>query len=96
MALYLKKWMLSTIMLLSRWCNDAFLFYVSHQVQEFSPGVIADMVSQAHFFTIPDVDEHDNLDPRTRNPQSFAKTISLNGSNTATAHVQRPAMRIWH
>ena len=96
MALYLSKRAISTIMLLGRWCSDAFLLYVRRQVQEFSAGVSADMVSQETFFTIPDLEEHDQLDPRSRNPQSFANTISLNGPEAATAHVKRPAMHAWH
>ena len=96
MALYLSKRPISTIMLLGRWCSDAFLLYIRRQVQEFSAGVSADMVSHENFFTIPDLVESDPMDPRTRNPQSFANTISLNGPNAATAHVQRPAMHVWH
>ena len=42
------------------------------------------------FYTIPDLEEEcDLLDPRTRNPQSFANTISLNGPNAAIEHVKR-------
>ena len=96
MALYLSKRPISTIMLLGRWCSDAFLLYIRRQVQEFSAGVSADMVSHEDFFTIPDLVESDPLDPCTRNPQSFANTISLNGPNAATAHAQRPAMHVWH
>ena len=96
MALYLSKRAVTTIMLLGRWSSDAFLLYIRRQVQEFSAGVSADMVSQESFFTIPDLDEHDIMDPRTRNSQSFANTISLNGPNAATAHVKRPAMHAWH
>ena len=96
MALYLSKRPISTIMLLGRWCSDAFLLYIRRQVQEFSAGVSADMVSHEDFFTIPDLVESDPLDPRTRNPQSFANTISLNGPNAGTAHVKRPAMHVWH
>ena len=95
MALYLAKRPISTIMLLGRWCSDAFLLYIRRQVQEFSSGVSTDMVSQQSFFTIPDLEEHD-LDPRTRNSQSFANTISLNGPNAVTSHAQRPAMHVWH
>ena len=96
MALYLAKRPISTIMLIGRWCSDAFLLYIRRQVQEFSTGISADMVSQERFFTIPDLDESDNLDPRTRNCRSFANTISLNGPNAATAHVKRPALHVWH
>ena len=96
MALYLAKRPVTTIMLLGRWCSDAFLLYVRRQIQEFSAGVSADMVSNDEFFTIPDLEECDSLDPRTRNSQSFANTISLNGPNAGTAHVKCPAMHVWH
>ena len=96
MALYLKKRMVSTIMLIGRWCSDAFLLYIRRQVQEFSSGVSADMVSQENFFTIPDLEEHDPNDPRTRNSRSFASTVSLNGPTAATEHTRRPAMHVWH
>ena len=97
MALYLKKCMISTIMLIGRWSSDAFLLYIRRQVQEFSAGLSADMVSQDSFFTIPDLHrDDDQLNPRTRNSQSFANTVSLNGPNAATDHVKRPAMHVWH
>ena len=96
MALYLAKRPISTIMLLGRWSSDAFLLYIRRQVQEFSAGVSADMVANESFFTIPDLEEGDWLDPRNRNPQSFANTISLNGPHAETAHVKRPAMHVWH
>ena len=95
MALYLKKRMVSTIMLIGRWSSDAFLLYIRRQIQEFSAGVSADMVSQENFFTIPDIAE-DPLDPRTSNNQSFATTISLNGPTASTAHVKRTALHVWH
>ena len=97
MALYLSKRPVLTIMLLRRWSSDAFLLYIRRQIQEFSKGVSADMVKNEEFYTIPDLEEEcDLLDPRTRNPQSFANTISLNGPNAAIEHVKRPAMHVWH
>ena len=96
MALYLAKRAVSTIMLIGRWCSDAFLLYVRRQVQEFSAGISADMVAVDHYFTIPDLEECDSLDPRTRNCRSFANTISLNGPNAATAHSKAPALHVWH
>ena len=83
-------------MLLGRWCSNAFLLYIRRQVQEFSAGVSADMVSQDTFFTILDLDISDDADPRTRNCQSFASTISLNGPKAAIEHSKRPAMHVWH
>ena len=65
-------------------------------MQEFSAGVSVDMVSHESFFTIQDLDDHDTMDPRMRNSQSFTNTISLNGPNAATVHVKRPAMHAWH
>ena len=56
MALYLKKRMISTIMLIRRWSSDAFLLYIRRQVQEFSEGVSGDMVSQEDFYTISDLE----------------------------------------
>ena len=54
------------------------------------------MVSNEEFYIIPDLEECDWLDPRTRNSQSFANTVSLNGPNSGTAHAKRPAMQVWH
>jgi hypothetical protein len=96
MTLYLSRRPVSTIMLIGRWCSDAFLLYIKRQVQEFSAGVSADMVSQEEFFTIPDLDTAEDADPRTRNCQSFANTISLNGPNASIMHSKRPAMHVWH
>ena len=96
MALYFKERAISTVMLLGRWCSDTFLLYIRRQVQEFSAGVSADMVSQDTFFTIPDLDISDDADPRTRNCQSFASTISLNGPKAAIEHSKRPAVHVWH
>ena len=67
MALYLSKRPVSTIMLLERWCSDAFLLYIRQQVQEFSAGVNTDMISYEDFFTTHDLVESDPLDPRMRN-----------------------------
>ena len=94
MALYLAKRAVTTIMLIGRWCSDAFLLYVRRQVQEFSTGISAEMIAIDHYFTIPDLEECDNLDPRTRNCRSFANTISLNGPNAATAHCKAPALHV--
>ena len=97
MALYLARRPVSTIMLLGRWSSDAFLLYIRRQVQEFSKGVSRDMIDHNQFYTIPElVEDDDRLNPRTRNNQSFANTISLNGPEVATAHIKRPAMHVWY
>ena len=94
MALYIAKLPVTTIMLLGHWSSNAFFLYIRQQIQEFSAGVSADMVSNEEFYTIPDLEECDWLDPRTRNSQSFANTISLNGPNAGTTHVKRPEMHV--
>ena len=90
MALYLAKRAVSTIMLIGRWNSDAFLPYVRRQAQEFSAGTSTDMVSIGYYFTIPDLEEYDNLDLRMRNYGSFTNMISLNDPNAATAHCKAP------
>jgi hypothetical protein len=63
--MYLAGMPVFTIMLISWWSSDAFLWYICRQVLQFSAGVSMRMASaQAQdFFTLPDVDpEH----PRTR------------------------------
>ena len=67
MTLYLAKRAVSTIMLIGCWCSDAFLLYVRQQVQEFSAGISADMVAINKYFTIPDLEDHDSLNPHTCN-----------------------------
>ena len=96
MALYLSKRLISTITLLGRRSSDAFILYIWQQVQEFSAGAIADMVSQESFFAIPDLDDHATMDPSTWSNQSFANIILLNDLNAATAHIKRPAMHTGH
>ena len=88
---------LITPVMLSPPGSDAFLLYVRRQVQEFSTGVSADMTQNEHFFTIPDLDFSDDpTDPRTRNQQSFAHTISFNGQSDAPSRAQRPAVHVYH
>ena len=94
-TLHLSKRTVSNIILLGQWCSYHFLLYIRRQVQEFSAGISANMVSQEAFFTISYLEKHQQLDPCTRNSQSFVNTISLNGSQAATAHVKRPDTRVW-
>ena len=43
------------------------------------------MTQNEYFFTIPDLDFSDDpTEPRTRNQQSFANTISFNGLSDAS------------
>ena len=75
------------------WCRDEFLLYVRQQVQEFLAGISADIVAFNNYFTIPDLEEYDSVDPRTRNYRSFENTISLNGPNAAI-RCKAPALHI--
>ena len=48
MVLYLAKQAVTTIILIGRWCSDAFLLYVRRKVQEFSMCISADMAAIDH------------------------------------------------
>ena len=52
------------------------------------------MVPNETFFTGPDFEERDSLDPYTLNYQSFANMISLNSPNSGTTYVKRPSMHV--
>jgi hypothetical protein len=64
MAMYLAGIPVYTIILIGRWYSNAFLLYIRKQVQEFSKGISQKMISNEHFFTIP---ESSSEDPRIRN-----------------------------
>lgn len=76
MAMHLDGVPMYTIMLLGRWSSDAFLWYIRHQVQQFSSGVSARMIKHHHFYTISDYSTANTSSPedsQTRNhPLSFA------------------------
>lgn len=95
-ALYLAKRAVSTIMLIGCWGSDAVFSLRTETRARISAGKSADMVAIDNYFTIPNLEEVDSLDPCTRNRQSFVNTISLNGSNAATAHCKAPSLHIWH
>ena len=52
MAMYLSGLPAFTIMLIGRWASDAFLKYIRRQVQEFSSGISAKMISTEDFFSV--------------------------------------------
>ena len=79
MQMYLQGAMVYTIMLQGRWSSDAFLLYIRRQVQQFSAGISEGMVQQESFFTIPNSEIHTRDDPRTRNQNSTASQLPLNG-----------------
>ena len=71
------------IMLLGRWCSDAFLKYIRRQIQELSSGLSETMINK-EFFTIPEVEQVNTSDPRTRYTASFA-TTAASGTTTRGA-----------
>jgi hypothetical protein len=54
MAMYLEGVPFFTIMLLGHCSSDVFLRYIHRQVQEFSSGVLIEMITHHSFCTIPD------------------------------------------
>jgi hypothetical protein len=76
MAMYLSGVPVYTIMLLGRWSNDAFLWYIRKQVKEFSKGVSKNMLTSKKFLTIPTIS---NNNPRLRNHASNITSRSNSG-----------------
>jgi hypothetical protein len=97
MQMYLQGAMVYTIMLQGRWCSDTFLLYICRQVQQFSTGLSTGMVKYESFFTIPDNKIHTRDDPRTRNRNSFALSLPLNGSgpNGRSSSAIQPSVSLW-
>ena len=93
MQLFLNKIPTFQIMLLGRWSSDAFLKYIRRQVQEFSSGLSTAMVNK-EFFTVPEVEDIDDNDPRTRNTASFASTPA-SGNSVRGARFPHPAVHTW-
>ena len=93
MQLFLNKYPTYQIMLLGRWCSDAFLKYIRRQVLEFSAGISESMI-QKDFYTVPEVEYVDPNDPRTRNTASFA-TASGNGGSAMGARYPTAAVHTW-
>jgi hypothetical protein len=56
MALVLSGHEAWRIMLAGRWQSQAFLVYIREQIQEFSKGVSARMISNPDFYHVPDID----------------------------------------
>ena len=97
MDLYLTRRTITTIMLIGRWDSDEFLLYIRRQVQESSTGFSEDMTRNEIFLTIPELHiSSDRNYLRTRNPQSFENTISLNGPSAAKSRKQRPEFHLYH
>ena len=84
-------------MLQGRWCGDAFLLYIRRQLQQFSEGLSKGMVRKESFFTIPENELHKRDDPRTRNQNSAASCLPLNGPGPrGLRHVAaKPAFSLW-
>jgi hypothetical protein len=73
MAMYLAGVPVFTIMLISRWSSDAFLWYICRQVLQFSAAISKRMISSKSqdFFTLPDFNPQH---PCTRVPPVLAPT----------------------
>lgn len=93
MQLFLNNVPTFQIMLLGRWSSDAFLRYIRRQVQQFSEGLSTKMAAK-EFFTIPEVEQIDPNDPRTRNTVSFA-TAAASGSHIRGARFPTPSVSTW-
>lgn len=90
MSMYLQGIPVYVIMLLGRWCSDAFLRYIRRNVQEFSAGVSRKMIANPLFFTVPSADRED---PRAcGHRQNLQHNLNL-GRNAIAAPA--PALALW-
>jgi hypothetical protein len=55
MEMYLAGVPVYTIVLIGRWSSDAFLQYTCKQVEQFSKGILKQMIKFCSFQTIPDI-----------------------------------------
>ena len=93
MQLFLNSVPTFQIMLLRRWSSDAFLKYIRRQAQEFSEGLSKSMLDK-EFFTIPEVEQINVNDPRTRNTPSFSMSRA-SCTNPRGAQFPSPAVHTW-
>jgi len=90
MSMYLQGIPVYVIMLLGRWCSDAFLRYIRRNVQEFSRGVSQKMIANPLFFTVPSADRED---PRVSGHcQNLQHRLNIGRNADATP---APALSIW-
>jgi hypothetical protein len=84
MAMYLGKCPVYMIMLIGRWSSNAFLWYVSKQVMEFSHNVSKRMLQFQNYCHIPNF-EHQIAanDPPIRNDLNNAKTRRNDSGDTS-------------
>ena len=73
-----------TIMLIGRWCSDAFLLYIRRAVQEFSGGIAQKMLHKDTFFSLAAFPEPQNNTPGT----------TTNAGGLATARGRASTARI--
>jgi hypothetical protein len=85
MAMYLDGVPVFTIMLMGRWCSDAFLKYIRKQVEQFSHNVASRMIKNQHFYHIPSFTPTvSNEDPRQHNHPANAATRQNCGRTLAS------------
>eukprot|EP00978_Attheya_sp_CCMP212_P007824 scaffold18170_cov45-Attheya_sp.AAC.2 len=85
MAMYLDGVPVFTIMLMGRWCSDAFLKYIRKQVKQFSHNVASRMIKNQHFYYFPSFTPTvSNEDPRQHNHRANAATMQNCGRTLAS------------
>ncbi len=74
MAMYLGKCPVYTIMLISQWSSDVFLWYIKKQVMEFSHNVSKRMLTFQNYRHVPNFDHQVSANnPRVRNNPNNSK-----------------------
>ena len=93
MAMFLANTPIFLIMLIGRWCSDAFLRYIRKQVLDSVQGISAKMISNDIFFTLTDL-EAPPEDPRTQNPHSFATNLSSRALTSSSQRAMLPSFAL--
>ena len=94
MAMFLDNTPIFFIMLVGRWSSDAFLKYIRKQVLETAKGISTRMLKNDLFHVLPSPSSAID-DPRTRNRDSFATSLSSMAMTSSRLQAMRPAFSLY-
>ena len=94
MAMYLANTLIFVIMLIGRWCSDAFLCYIRKQVLDSVKGISSKIISNDIFWALPDLNSTAD-DSRTQNRQSFATNLSSRALTSSSQRAMLPSFALY-
>ena len=95
MAMFLDNTPVFLIMLVGRWSSDAFLKYIRKQVLETCKGISSRMIKNDLHHALPSPSSTID-DPRSRNRDSFASSLSSMALTSNRLQAMRPAFSLYH